>query len=97
MNVCKGIGSNLRVQLIISEIHMWKDQVVIFIFYFILFYFFMFFFWFMAFSLFICVFYYKNTMDGHRHKICVVLVFTMAIHHVIIQMVSMQRVAITQH
>jgi hypothetical protein len=36
-------------------------------------------------------------MDGHRHKILVVLVFTMAIHRVIAQVVSLQQVAITQH
>jgi hypothetical protein len=42
-------------------------------------------------------FYYKNTMDQCRHKILVVLVFTMVIHGVISQVVSLQRVAITQH
>jgi hypothetical protein len=36
-------------------------------------------------------------MDQHRHKILVVLVFTMAIHGVIAQVVSLQRVASTQH
>ncbi len=30
--------------------------------------------------LFFCVFYYKNTMNVHRHKILVVLVFTMVIY-----------------
>jgi len=62
-----------------------------------LFIFFTFFSLFLAFSLFFCVFYYKNTMDSHMHKILVVLVFTMAIHRIIAQMVSLQRVAITQH
>jgi len=52
---------------------------------------------FLAFSLFFCAFYYKNTMDYHMHKILVVLVFTMAIHRIIAQMVSLQRIDITQH
>jgi hypothetical protein len=57
----------------------------------------MFFYLFLVFSLFFCVFYYKNTMHECRHKILVVLVFTMAIHRVIAQVVSLQLVAITQH
>jgi hypothetical protein len=36
-------------------------------------------------------------MDGRRQKLLVVLVFTMAIHRVIAQVVSLQQVAITQH
>jgi hypothetical protein len=36
-------------------------------------------------------------MDQCRHEILVVLAFTMAIHGVISQVVSLQRVAITQH
>jgi hypothetical protein len=39
------------------------------------------------------VFYYNNTMDEHRHKILVVLVFTVAIA----QVVLLQLVTITQH
>jgi hypothetical protein len=42
-------------------------------------------------------FYYKNKMDERRHKILVVLVFTMAIHQVITQVVSLQQVNIRQH
>jgi hypothetical protein len=57
----------------------------------------MFFSLFLIFSLFFCDFYNKSIMDGHRHKILVVLVFTMAIHRVIAQVVSLQQVAITQH
>jgi hypothetical protein len=36
-------------------------------------------------------------MDECRLKISVLLVFTMAIHQVIAQVVSLQQVAITQH
>jgi hypothetical protein len=36
-------------------------------------------------------------MDEHKHKILVVLVFIMAIHQVIAQVVSLQQVAITQN
>ncbi len=57
----------------------------------------MFFYVFLVFSLFFCVFYYKNTIDEHRHKILVVLVFIMAIHQDIAQVVSLQQVVITQH
>ncbi len=64
-------------------------------------FFFFFFSFFHFFSLFLVfflgAFYYKNTMDEHRHKILVVLVYTMAIHQVIAQVVSLQRVIITQH
>ncbi len=52
---------------------------------------------FLAFSLFFCAFYYKNTMDEHMHKILMVLVFTMAIHRVVAQVMSLQQVTITQH
>jgi putative copper export protein len=52
---------------------------------------------FLAFSLFFCAFYYKNTMDERKHKILMVLVFTMAIHQVIAQVMSLQQVPITQH
>jgi hypothetical protein len=36
-------------------------------------------------------------MDERRHKILAILVYTMAIHQVIAQVVSLQRVTITQH
>jgi hypothetical protein len=36
-------------------------------------------------------------MDEHKHKILVVLVFTMAMHQVIAQVVSLQQIVITQH
>ncbi len=66
-------------------------------FFFLLLHFFMFFSLFFVFSCFFNDFYYKNTMDECRHKILVVLVFTMAVHQVIAQVVSLQWVTITQH
>jgi hypothetical protein len=57
----------------------------------------MFFSLFLAFSLFFSAFYYKNTMDECKHKILMVLVFTVAIHQVIAQVMSLQQVTITQH
>jgi hypothetical protein len=36
-------------------------------------------------------------MDEHRHKILVILVFTMAMHGVIAQVMALQQVAIGQH
>jgi hypothetical protein len=36
-------------------------------------------------------------MDEHMHKILMVLVFTMAIHRVVAQVMSLQQVTITQH
>jgi hypothetical protein len=36
-------------------------------------------------------------MDERRHKILVVLLFIMAIHQVIAQVVSLQRVLVTKH
>ncbi len=63
-----------------------------------LFIFFMFFSLFLPFSLFFfCAFYYKNTMDECRPKILMVLIFIMAIHQVIAQVISLQQVPITQH
>jgi hypothetical protein len=50
-----------------------------------------------GFSLFFLCFLLKNTTDRRRHKILVVLVFTMVIHGVIAQVGSLQRVSITQH
>jgi hypothetical protein len=73
--MCKGIGSNLKVQLI----KMWDSHVrglnFLFLFSLFLFIFFMFFYLFLTFSMLFCVFYYKNTMDECRHKILVVLFF----------------------
>jgi hypothetical protein len=57
----------------------------------------MFFSLFLAFSLLFCAFYYKNTMDECKHKILMVLVFIMAIHRVITQVISLQQVTIIQH
>ncbi len=36
-------------------------------------------------------------MDEHRHKILVALVFTMAMHQVIAQVVTLQQIIIEQH
>ncbi len=53
---------------------------------------------FLCFLLSLCffyAFYYKNTMDECKYKILVVLVFIMAIHQVIAQVVSLQQIVIT--
>jgi len=73
------------------------DKVVLCFGFCIFLHFFMFFSLFLVFSCFFGAFYYKNTMDECRHKTLVVLVFTMAIHQVVAQVVSLQQVVITQH
>ncbi len=52
---------------------------------------------FLSLCFFFGAFYYKNTMDERRPKILMVLIFIMAIHQVIAQVISLQQIPITQH
>jgi hypothetical protein len=92
MSVFKALGPNSKVQYWKCVIDMWENWVNLWSF------FSFFFFTFFLIFCFILPFYLLlHTMDELRHKILVVVVFTMAMHWVITQVVELQWVAIGQH
>jgi hypothetical protein len=96
MNVYRGIGSNLKVQLVKKWYsHVKGKGCPLLLFFF--FHFSCYIFCFLLSLVFLVFSSTKNTMDECSHKILVVLVFTMAIHQVIAQMVSLQWIAITHN
>ncbi len=90
MSMFKALGSNSKVQYWKCVIDMWEHWIN--------FWSFLFFHVFFKKNCFILLFYLLlHTMDEHGHKILVVVVFTMAMHWAIAQVVELQWVAIGQH